>query len=63
MAGGATLDHLFIVVTDLDRSKRFYADVLGLEVTLEGEGYVQVRGLHPTGSARIGAPRRGRRAS
>jgi catechol 2,3-dioxygenase-like lactoylglutathione lyase family enzyme len=44
MAGGVTLDHLFIVVSDLERSKRFYADVLGLELTVEGEGYVRLEG-------------------
>jgi catechol 2,3-dioxygenase-like lactoylglutathione lyase family enzyme len=44
MARGVTLDHLFIVVSDLERSKRFYTDVLGLEVMLEGEGYVRFRG-------------------
>jgi catechol 2,3-dioxygenase-like lactoylglutathione lyase family enzyme len=44
MVLGVTLDHLFIVVSDLERSKHFYTDVLGLEVTFEGGGYVRFRG-------------------
>jgi catechol 2,3-dioxygenase-like lactoylglutathione lyase family enzyme len=38
------LDHLFMAVSDLERSKRFYTDVLGLELTFEGAGYVQLKG-------------------
>ena len=31
--------HLALRVTDLERSRRFYADTLGLAVMLEGEGF------------------------
>lgn len=41
---GASLDHLFIVVSDLERSKRFYTEVLGLRVGFEDQGYVRLQG-------------------
>ncbi len=44
MADRASLDHLFILVSDLERSKRFYRDVLGLQITVEGDGYVRFQG-------------------
>ena len=39
-----TFSHLFVHVTDLARSRRFYVDLLGLEVLLEHEGYLRVGG-------------------
>lgn len=38
------LSHLFMHVTDLDRSRRFYSEVVGLEVLLEHPGYVRFGG-------------------
>ena len=44
MAGGVQLHHLFMVVSDLSRSKRFYTDLLGLRVNFEDGQYVQLQG-------------------
>jgi catechol 2,3-dioxygenase-like lactoylglutathione lyase family enzyme len=44
MNGHATLSHLFVLVSHLARSKRFYVDVLGLEVLLEENGYLRIGG-------------------
>jgi catechol 2,3-dioxygenase-like lactoylglutathione lyase family enzyme len=44
MSGHATLSHLFVLVSDLARSKRFYVDVLDLEALLEENGYLRVGG-------------------
>jgi glyoxylase I family protein len=44
VAGAVSLDHLFVVVSDLERSKRFYTEILGLQINFEGEGYLQLRG-------------------
>jgi len=44
MGGGVQLHHLFMVVADLERSKRFYTDVLGLKVNFEDDQYVQLQG-------------------
>ena len=39
---GARLSHLFVHVADLDATRRFYVDLLGLEVLMEGGGYLRV---------------------
>lgn len=39
---GIRLSHLFLYVSDLERSRRFYTEVLGLKVLLEENGYVRV---------------------
>jgi catechol 2,3-dioxygenase-like lactoylglutathione lyase family enzyme len=44
MADASTLDHLFMVVSDLERSRRFYTEALGFEVTMEGGGYLRLEG-------------------
>lgn len=36
--------HLFVHVTDLDRSRRFYVERLGLAVLMQEEGYLRVGG-------------------
>ena len=38
------LSHLFVLVGDLARSRRFYVNLLGLEVLLEEDGYLRVGG-------------------
>ena len=41
--------HLFVHVRDLERTRAFYVDLLGLEVLLEHPGYLRVgggRGFH-----------------
>ncbi len=38
------LSHLFVLVGDLARSRRFYVDLLGLEALLEEDGYLRVGG-------------------
>jgi catechol 2,3-dioxygenase-like lactoylglutathione lyase family enzyme len=46
---GIRLSHLFLYVSDLARSRRFYTELLGLRVLLEENGYVRVGvpdGLH-----------------
>jgi catechol 2,3-dioxygenase-like lactoylglutathione lyase family enzyme len=44
MTGNARLSHLFVLVSDLERSRRFYVDTLGLEVLMDGAGYVRLGG-------------------
>jgi len=39
---GIRLSHLFLFVSDLARSRRFYTETLGLRVLLEENGYVRV---------------------
>jgi catechol 2,3-dioxygenase-like lactoylglutathione lyase family enzyme len=39
---GARLSHLFVNVSSLDASRRFYVDQLGLEVLAEEPGYLRV---------------------
>jgi catechol 2,3-dioxygenase-like lactoylglutathione lyase family enzyme len=34
--------HLFVLVSDLDRAKRFYVEDLGFDVLLETPGYLRV---------------------
>jgi catechol 2,3-dioxygenase-like lactoylglutathione lyase family enzyme len=40
----ARLSHVFALSSDLDRTRRFFADVLGLSVTSDGTGYVRIEG-------------------
>lgn len=40
----AVLSHLFVHVTDLARSRRFYVDHLGLSVLVEEDGYLRLGG-------------------
>ena len=44
MNGSARLSHLFILVGDLEQTRRFYVGVLGLEVLTEEPGYLRVGG-------------------
>ena len=44
MGSRARLSHLFILVTDLARTKDFYVGILGLEVLMAEPGYVRVGG-------------------
>jgi catechol 2,3-dioxygenase-like lactoylglutathione lyase family enzyme len=39
---GIRLSHLFLFVSDLERSRRFYTELLGLKVLLEENGYLRV---------------------
>lgn len=39
---GTRLSHLFVHVADLAATRRFYIDLLGLEVLLEEPGYLRV---------------------
>lgn len=39
---GARLSHIFVHVADLAATRRFYVDLLGLEVLMEGGGYLRV---------------------
>lgn len=39
-----SLSHLFMRVGDLGRSRDFYVDLLGLDVLMEGGGYLRVGG-------------------
>lgn len=44
MGSRARLSHLFIVVTDLARTREFYIGSLGLEVLVDEPGYLRVGG-------------------
>jgi catechol 2,3-dioxygenase-like lactoylglutathione lyase family enzyme len=39
---GARLSHLFMHVVDLAEARRFYVDLLGLDVLLEEPGYLRI---------------------
>lgn len=39
-----SLSHLFVHVSDLERSRRFYVDVVGLELLIEHPGYLRLGG-------------------
>ena len=39
-----SLSHLFTTVGSLDATRRLYADLLGLEVLMDGDGYIRVGG-------------------
>jgi catechol 2,3-dioxygenase-like lactoylglutathione lyase family enzyme len=41
---GTRLSHLFIVVSDLERARRFYVTDLGLDLVLESPGYLRIGG-------------------
>lgn len=41
---GPGFSHLFLHVTDLDRTRAFYVDRLGVEVLMEGGGYLRLGG-------------------
>jgi catechol 2,3-dioxygenase-like lactoylglutathione lyase family enzyme len=38
------LSHLFVHVADLERSRRFYVDLLGLELLIDEPGYMRIGG-------------------
>ena len=38
------IKNVLIVVNDIERSKKFYKDIFGLEVILDNEGYVIMTG-------------------
>ena len=40
----SSLSHLFMPVGSLDEARRMYVDLLGLEVLVDGAGYVRVGG-------------------
>lgn len=42
MINGARLSHLFVHVRSLAEARRFYVDLLGLEVLIEEPGYLRV---------------------
>ena len=44
MPGGTRLSHLFVLVSDLERARRFYVDGLGLDLLMDTPGYIQVGG-------------------
>ncbi len=44
MSGNARLSHLFMVVSNLERSRAFYVDALGLQVLMDDDGYLRVGG-------------------
>lgn len=44
MSARPSLHHLFMLVSDLDRSKRFYCELLGLEVLVDEGRYVRIGG-------------------
>ena len=44
MRPSARFSHLFVLVSDLERARAFYVDVLGLELVMQHEGYVRVGG-------------------
>jgi catechol 2,3-dioxygenase-like lactoylglutathione lyase family enzyme len=41
---GARLSHLFMTVSDLERARGFYVDLLGLEILMDHPGYLRVGG-------------------
>jgi catechol 2,3-dioxygenase-like lactoylglutathione lyase family enzyme len=41
---GSRFHHLFVYVADLERSKRFYVEALGLDLLMETPGYLRVGG-------------------
>ena len=62
MGSRARLSHLFIVVTDLARTREFYVGSLGLEVLVDEPGYLRVGrrggfhlGIEEGEPARVGA--------
>jgi catechol 2,3-dioxygenase-like lactoylglutathione lyase family enzyme len=60
---GPGFSHLFLHVTDLERTRAFYVDRLGVEVLTEGNGYLRLGGgdgfeigVEQRAHAEIGAP-------
>jgi catechol 2,3-dioxygenase-like lactoylglutathione lyase family enzyme len=58
----SALSHLFIHVSDLSQTRRFYVDQLGLSVLMEEDGYLRIggddgfhMGMEARGPAEIGA--------
>jgi catechol 2,3-dioxygenase-like lactoylglutathione lyase family enzyme len=58
----ARLSHLFVHVTDLARSRRFYVDVLGLALMIDEPGHIRVGGgggfhlgIEETAASEVGA--------
>lgn len=63
MGGGVQLHHLFLVVSDLKRSRAFYTDALGLKVNFEDGHYIQLQGqdgfhigMEEGDATRVGGP-------
>ncbi len=50
------LSHLFVHVTNLERSRRFYVDQLGLSILMAEEGYLRIGGA---GGFHLGLEERG----
>ncbi len=55
--------HLFVHVRDIRRARRFYVDLLGLDVLLESDGYLRLGGddgfhigIEERGARDVGAP-------
>jgi len=44
MSEQARLSHLFVLVSDLARTRAFYVDALGLQALMEENGYLRVGG-------------------
>jgi catechol 2,3-dioxygenase-like lactoylglutathione lyase family enzyme len=44
MPSRTRFSHLFVYVTDLERSRRFYVEALGLDLLMESPGYLRVGG-------------------
>jgi catechol 2,3-dioxygenase-like lactoylglutathione lyase family enzyme len=44
MRPNARFSHLFMLVSDLERARAFYVDVLGLELLMHHDGYIRVGG-------------------
>jgi len=42
MTEAARLSHLFLFVSNLERSRAFYVDALGLRVLIEEDGYLRI---------------------
>jgi catechol 2,3-dioxygenase-like lactoylglutathione lyase family enzyme len=42
MSAGIRFSHLFVLVSDLARAKRFYVEDLGFDVLLETPGYLRI---------------------
>jgi catechol 2,3-dioxygenase-like lactoylglutathione lyase family enzyme len=59
----ASFSHLFLHVSDLERTRDFYVDQLGVEVLMESNGYLRLGGgggfhvgVEQRASSEIGAP-------
>jgi catechol 2,3-dioxygenase-like lactoylglutathione lyase family enzyme len=61
--GRAGFSHCFLHVTDLERTRAFYVDLLGVEVLVEGPGYLRLGGgggfhigVEQRAASEVGAP-------